>query len=612
MEAKTTVDAAVELCALSLKERPWDWYMKDAYSGLCFEAAEAWREVGEPVAAQELLRRGWSVNLRQFGRESLLDKFELMPFKGDIPEGATDKERDFFQRFTTKSPRSSWVSRFTIPCEFVTEIYPFHVYVLNGPRGFAELQDQFRWLKEIRGGDVPPEVRDAFLRLNEIASEEDVEFQDVALLLFPDFDKETKRIERKLYSSRGVQHAIDALSRCSEDCELRKRPIYRYCISKSDLGDIERQADETVAEIRAIDDWLSHPTTNVSYRKDRQSDLERLLYIAAENKVKFKELAVYALGNSKTPQQRYEEADKTVSQLKVSFQIDKSEETGKSLVNAYAQKAEALIEQKRFADSMKEFRNGIAVCEKLVANEVSTEWAKSESERLNLRLISSKVKNIATGDMSAILENEAEVIPRLLQVRATELAKEAKPEGVEEAAKQLMQISPRTSETMLNAARAFSLCVGIRQKSEEQNSTIQKQRDQVQHLALECLEEAIDLGYEDFDALDQQDEFNAIRGLPSFRQLIQKKKKEVANDKLSRVIMLVTGNLEDKKKFWTYVAVKPSKLDEFNRLKKERKLDLKSFDRFGELIIAGEGHEPSLEVKKRIAEVYQIDIDSLN
>ena len=430
-------------------------------------------------------------------------------------------------------------------------------------------------------------------------------------MLFPDFDRETNRIERRLYSSRGVQYAINVLSRCSEDFGLRKRPIYRYCESKVDLGDLKKQADETVAEIRAIDDWLSHPTTIVSYEKDRQSDLERFLYIAAENRVIFRDLAVYALRKSKTPQQRYEEADKKVSQLKVSFQIDESEETGKSLANAYTQKAEALVEQKKYAESMNEFKKGIAICEKLIDKKLSTKWAAGEAERLNLRLISSKVKNIATGEMSTILRHEVEVIPRLLQVRATEFAKEAKLKDVEEAAKQLRLISPKTSETMLNAASAYSLCVGILQKSEEQNSTIETRVIQTQKSAIECLEEAIDLGYEDLESLDKQSDLDAIRGLTSFKQLIQKKKEEIAKDKLSRVIILVTGELEDKKKFWTYVAVKPSKLDEFNRLKKEGNLDLKSFDRFGELIIAGEGHRPPIEVKKKIAETYGIDVESL-
>ena len=78
-------------------------------------------------------------------------------------------------------------------------------------------------------------------------------------------------------------------------------------------------------------------------------------------------------------------------------------------------------------------------------------------------------------------------------------------------------------------------------------------------------------------------------------------------DALARVIVLIYGMLEGGKPFWVYAAVKPSKYDEFNALKSDNKLDLKNFDTFGELIIAGEGQTPPVEVTVKVAEVYQTD-----
>lgn len=78
-------------------------------------------------------------------------------------------------------------------------------------------------------------------------------------------------------------------------------------------------------------------------------------------------------------------------------------------------------------------------------------------------------------------------------------------------------------------------------------------------------------------------------------------------DALARVIVLIYGMLDGGKPFWVYAAVKPSRYEAFNKLKSEHKLDLSKFDEFGELIIAGEGQTPPIEVTLKVAEVYQTD-----
>lgn len=78
-------------------------------------------------------------------------------------------------------------------------------------------------------------------------------------------------------------------------------------------------------------------------------------------------------------------------------------------------------------------------------------------------------------------------------------------------------------------------------------------------------------------------------------------------DALARVIVLIYGMLDGGAPFWVYAAVKPSKYETFNALKSEHKLNLQQFDEFGELIIAGEGQTPPIEVTLKVAEVYQTD-----
>jgi hypothetical protein len=155
------------------------------------------------------LLQGWTIRLRQFGKEDWLSRLTgRLPRKGQVPSGASDEERDFFERFavdkskddksksgssttgTTTSTssgtaevkkRDSGMKRFTVPIDFAGKKYPFFVYVMTGPRGYAEVQDQFRWVEEIRGGKVPQEVRDSFRRLNEIAKENNVDFMELTV-----------------------------------------------------------------------------------------------------------------------------------------------------------------------------------------------------------------------------------------------------------------------------------------------------------------------------------------------------------------------------------------------------------------------------------------------
>lgn len=181
-EAAEVIAETLDMCDRSLAQRPWNWYVKLTYSGLCFNVADTWIEIGDRASATPLLRRGWTVTLHQYGRESLLEKYSDLPQKGKVPQGATDDEREFFEKFAATADKSkSGMSRFTIPCDFSGTKFPFHVYVLTGPRGYAELQDQFRWVKEVRGGDFPLDVRDSFMRLNTIAKENNVDFRDLCV-----------------------------------------------------------------------------------------------------------------------------------------------------------------------------------------------------------------------------------------------------------------------------------------------------------------------------------------------------------------------------------------------------------------------------------------------
>ncbi len=188
-EAAELIEAILTLCDRCLQEHPWDWYTRDAYSGLCFDAADAWNELGEPLAIPPLLRRGWEVRFRQYGREDLLAKYPDLPMRGKSPAAAAKEDKEFFERFEPDEGRDkkkegtnkkqSFMKKFSVPVVFGNVKSPFDFYVITGKRGYAELQDQFRWVKFFRGGDVPPEVRENFRKINKLAVDNDVDFMEL-------------------------------------------------------------------------------------------------------------------------------------------------------------------------------------------------------------------------------------------------------------------------------------------------------------------------------------------------------------------------------------------------------------------------------------------------
>lgn len=181
-EAATALEVGLAVCDRSLQERPWDWYIKDAYSGLCFDVAAVWLELGERAMAQPLLRRGWTVRLRQYCREHLLDRYPELPLKGVVPVGVADEDKEFFLSFgSNANAGKSSLKKITIPVDFAGKNCPFDVYLFSSPRGYAELQDQFRWIKHFRGGEVSSKIRASFLKLNTLAVKKNVDFAELCV-----------------------------------------------------------------------------------------------------------------------------------------------------------------------------------------------------------------------------------------------------------------------------------------------------------------------------------------------------------------------------------------------------------------------------------------------
>lgn len=73
------------------------------------------------------------------------------------------------------------MKRFTVPTNFNGVSHPFDVYI-GAPCGHLDpLHFQTMWLKEMRGGDLPQDVRDSFAKLQKISAENEVSFEDLCV-----------------------------------------------------------------------------------------------------------------------------------------------------------------------------------------------------------------------------------------------------------------------------------------------------------------------------------------------------------------------------------------------------------------------------------------------
>ena len=83
-------------------------------------------------------------------------------------------------------------------------------------------------------------------------------------------------------------------------------------------------------------------------------------------------------------------------------------------------------------------------------------------------------------------------------------------------------------------------------------------------------------------------------------------------DIVARVIVLARGIMEKGGFYWCYVAVKPSRYEEF-KAAIANKYNIQNFikDSYGEVIVSSEGRDPPTEVTEKVAEMFDVAVDAL-
>lgn len=73
------------------------------------------------------------------------------------------------------------MKKFTIPCQFGDHMAPFNIYIGDPVADAHPLEQQAAWLLRERGGVIPAEVMDSFKKLQDIAIENNVSFEELCV-----------------------------------------------------------------------------------------------------------------------------------------------------------------------------------------------------------------------------------------------------------------------------------------------------------------------------------------------------------------------------------------------------------------------------------------------
>ncbi len=133
----------------------------------------------------------------------------------------------------------------------------------------------------------------------------------------------------------------------------------------------------------------------------------------------------------------------------------------------------------------------------------------------------------AEGEWKALLEQPADLLPVLLEMRGTQFVQDGRTSDAAHAIAKLRELGTATADQLYNAACVYSLCAtGI--KAEKDELTAEQAAARQQHIAdaLATLREAIKAGWKDFANMQTDPDVAILRDLPEFKALIPAAKDE--------------------------------------------------------------------------------------
>ncbi|MFM9962961.1 MAG: TPR end-of-group domain-containing protein, partial [Planctomycetaceae bacterium] len=187
----------------------------------------------------------------------------------------------------------------------------------------------------------------------------------------------------------------------------------------------------------------------------------------------------------------------------------------------------------QFDQAVKQYTQSIEVLDALIANGQNVEQAQHRRTIVERMRQICAAAPVAIGDWTTLLQADSKILPRLLSLRFTELAKRGQLAEVAQVGAKLRDLAtsaaPGPAEVqkggmLYNAACAYGLCATLSLKDKPQPTDSEK-AEQQKHLdlSLACLKEAVAAGYDNFEHIQQDSDLTPLRELPEFQALLKQR-----------------------------------------------------------------------------------------
>ena len=194
----------------------------------------------------------------------------------------------------------------------------------------------------------------------------------------------------------------------------------------------------------------------------------------------------------------------------------------KSLVFTIRKLAAAYEQQGNLQLAIKQFENAENHLQSMIGQQLHESYAQSTLKNMTVRIRQLRVLELATGDLSLIMEQDNQTIPKLLRQRASFFLDHKEFDKAAVAAEKLIELKYTNKGTLYNAAKVLSRCADSIAEtadaalSEEQETKRKKWAD----ASLEGFKRALEKGWNSFDLIENENDLNAIRDRPDFKLLV--------------------------------------------------------------------------------------------
>jgi tetratricopeptide (TPR) repeat protein len=160
-ESVEALKQCIEIRRPAYEAAPWHWYLHDKLGGDYYDLADTHHLDGDHL--NEVLA------LREY-LKLIIGPWWSTPIDADVdPARPTDEPEAERLRALIKTAIGPGKKSWTLMADFDGIKYPYSFDVTNVTWPKHPLEDQARWLKEVRGGTIPKAVMDSFEQMNKVA-----------------------------------------------------------------------------------------------------------------------------------------------------------------------------------------------------------------------------------------------------------------------------------------------------------------------------------------------------------------------------------------------------------------------------------------------------------